>query len=189
MPGSPTPSNRGPAAAADNRARILIAARRLFAERGYRVPLNAIARGAGVGQGVLYRHFPTRNDLAYAVFADNFDALEQLATDTAGPNCFAVLWQQVVAYTLESTAFVDMVIDARTDVPADVDAARLERLLAEPLARAQVAGLADPDWTTGDVLLMLHMIHGVTIAQPAQVDAVRRAISLVDPRLAPPGHM
>ncbi|MFZ0529360.1 MAG: hypothetical protein WAL91_02340, partial [Propionicimonas sp.] len=95
------------------------------------------------------------------------------------------LWDRLVAYTVESTAFVDLVIQDRHDLPADVDADRLERLLAGPLARAQAAGLVETDWTTADVLLLLHMVHGVVIAQPDRAaDAVRRAISLVDPRLS-----
>ncbi len=185
MPAANTPRNRGPAAAAANRAAILAAARRLFADHGYRVPLNAIAKEAGVGQAVLYRHFPRRLDLAYTVFADNFAELEALAAATPGPETFLVLWRSIVDDLMESTAFIEMVLDARDDLPARIDAARLERLMADPLARAQAAGLVDPDWTTTDVLLLLHMTHGVVIAQPEHPrDAVRRAISLVDPRLA-----
>jgi len=48
--------------AAGNRARIIQAARALIANAD-EVKLNAIARQAGVGQGTLYRHFPTREDL------------------------------------------------------------------------------------------------------------------------------
>ena len=32
------------------------------------VPLSAIARKAGVGQGTFYRHFPTRESLAMEVY-------------------------------------------------------------------------------------------------------------------------
>ncbi len=48
-----------------------------MAARGHRVPLNAIAREGRVGQGVLYRHFPTRLDLAFAVFEENSAELER----------------------------------------------------------------------------------------------------------------
>lgn len=136
-----------------------------------------------MGQAVLYRHFPRRLDLAYAVFADNFAELEELAAATPGPEAFIVLWRSLVDDLVESTAFVEMVLDARDDLPAEIDAPRVERLMAEPLARAQAVGLVDPDWTTADVLL--HMTHGVVIAQPERArSAVRRAISLVDARLA-----
>jgi AcrR family transcriptional regulator len=63
--------NRGPSAAAENRAALIAAARAVFATAGYDAPLSAVARRAGVGQGSLYRHFPNRMSLAVAVFEDN----------------------------------------------------------------------------------------------------------------------
>jgi AcrR family transcriptional regulator len=56
--------------AAGNRARIIAAARAAIADGGD-VKLNAIARQAGVGQGTLYRHFPTREDLLAEVYRDD----------------------------------------------------------------------------------------------------------------------
>jgi AcrR family transcriptional regulator len=52
-----------------NRARIVEAAKRVFATDGDVGP-EAVAREAGVGVGTLYRHFPDRNDLAAAVYED-----------------------------------------------------------------------------------------------------------------------
>ncbi|HAN25892.1 MAG TPA: TetR/AcrR family transcriptional regulator, partial [Microbacterium ginsengisoli] len=59
--------NRGRAAGPANRAALLAAAREVFGEQGLSAPLSAVARRAGVGQGSLYRHFPTRTALAAAV--------------------------------------------------------------------------------------------------------------------------
>lgn len=187
MPPARSPRNRGPAAAAENRAAILAAARRLFAEQGYRVPLSAIGRAAGVSQGVLYRHFRDRLELAWAVFEDNFTELERLATAVPGPECFTLLWRQLVAYTVESSGFVEMVVAARTELPETLGRERFEALVAGPLVRAQAAGLADPGWTASDILLLEDMVYGVVIAQPdapLALAAVRRALALVDPRLA-----
>lgn len=186
MPPSHGPRNRGPAAAPENRAAILAAARRLFAEQGYRVPLSTIARAAGVSQGVMYRHFPERLQLAYAVFSDNFLQLEELAARTEGPECFGVLWRRLVEDVIASTALVEMVIDARATVPEASSEQRLVGIIAEPLARAQRAGLADPAWTPDDVLLMLLMVYGVASSHPdADVAAadMASALRLVDPRL------
>jgi AcrR family transcriptional regulator len=52
-----------------NRRAILEAARRLYGQRGLNVPIDEIARLAGVGNATLYRHFPTRCALVGAVFA------------------------------------------------------------------------------------------------------------------------
>jgi AcrR family transcriptional regulator len=51
-----------------NRARLIEVARRAFGTGDGKVPLEAIARAAGVGIGTLYRHFPTREDLVEAVY-------------------------------------------------------------------------------------------------------------------------
>lgn len=188
MPAATPSRNRGPAAAPENRAAIISAARRLFAEQGLQVPLSAIAKAAGVGQGVMYRHFPERLDLAYAVFADNYVELERIATTTTGPECFHEVWRRIVTYTCESVGFVEMVIEARRDVPESLGEGRLLALVTEPLARAQEAGLVDGSWTPQDVLLLQHMVYGVVVAQPDQslvAETVERALSLVDPRLAP----
>ncbi|WP_372495874.1 TetR/AcrR family transcriptional regulator [Kitasatospora humi] len=50
-----------------NRERILAAARKLFANEGADVPLDEIARQAGVGNATLYRNFPDRPALIHEV--------------------------------------------------------------------------------------------------------------------------
>jgi AcrR family transcriptional regulator len=51
-----------------NRERLLQVAAAAFARDDGPVSLEAIARGAGVGIGTLYRHFPTREALIEAVY-------------------------------------------------------------------------------------------------------------------------
>jgi AcrR family transcriptional regulator len=46
--------------AAENRERLLLAARQVFAIRGLDAPVEEIARAAGVGLGTFYRRFPTK---------------------------------------------------------------------------------------------------------------------------------
>ncbi len=66
--------------AAENRARILAVARAAVATGGdEELKLNAIAKRAGVGQGTLYRHFPTREDLLAEVYRAEVDELAALA--------------------------------------------------------------------------------------------------------------
>jgi AcrR family transcriptional regulator len=67
-------STRRRADAADNRARIIRVAREVIANAD-EVKLNAIAKQAGVGQGTLYRHFPTREDLLAEVYREDVDEL------------------------------------------------------------------------------------------------------------------
>ncbi|MDP5181647.1 helix-turn-helix domain-containing protein [Blastococcus sp. BMG 814] len=181
--------NRGPAAASDNRRAILRAARRVMAERGYRVPLSTIAREAGVGQGVLYRHFPTRLDLAFAVFEENVTELEVIAADP-DPAAIGRLWRCLVDQAISSTAFVEMVVDARRTLPARDFADRLLGLVEATLNPARRAGVVPQEVVADDVLLALRMTLGVvvTAAAPEAVrPAVDRALALLDPPWARPG--
>ena len=67
------PETRLRADARRNRDQILAAARVIFAAQGAEVPMEEIARSAGVGVGTLYRRFPDRDALIRAVAVDNFD--------------------------------------------------------------------------------------------------------------------
>jgi AcrR family transcriptional regulator len=69
--------------AARNFDAILVAARELFAERGSDVLLADVAKRAGVGVATLYRHFPTREDLAEAVYVAEVDALSRHGDELA----------------------------------------------------------------------------------------------------------
>src|SRR3954453_19168821 len=57
-----------------NRERILQAARDLVHEPG-ELKLNAVAKACGIGQGTLYRHFPTREDLLAEVYRRDVEEL------------------------------------------------------------------------------------------------------------------
>jgi len=64
--------------AARNRARILDAAERLFAERGVgAVTMDEIAAEAGVGKGTLFRRFGDRAGLALALLEDEERRLQE----------------------------------------------------------------------------------------------------------------
>ena len=60
-----------------NRDRLIEVARDLFLVGEGPVPLDAVAKAAGVGIGTLYRHFPTREALTTAVYRSELDSLEQ----------------------------------------------------------------------------------------------------------------
>lgn len=69
--------------AARNRAMIVDAARELVAEPG-ELKLSLVARRAGVGQGTLYRHFATRDELIRALYDQEIDDLVALAHSLLG---------------------------------------------------------------------------------------------------------
>lgn len=63
-----------------NRERILNAAREQLREPG-ELKLNAVAKACGVGQGTLYRHFPTREDLLAEVYRHDVEELVAAASE------------------------------------------------------------------------------------------------------------
>ena len=85
-----------------NRARIVDAARAAIAAAapGSELRLNAVAQAAGVGQGTLYRHFPTREDLLAEVYRHEVDELVDLAPallEKAAPDDALAQWFDRVA--------------------------------------------------------------------------------------------
>jgi AcrR family transcriptional regulator len=163
-------SNRGPGAAAENRAALVAAAREVFAAAGYDAPLSAVARRAGVGQGSLYRHFPDRLSLALAAFEENVDQLEALAAEsgTTLDDCLALLTEQAIA----ATAFMDMLSGHAEDPRVASLAHRVTEVLARMLPDAQRTGAYGPHLTADDLLMLITMVSGLIARTPA---AARRA--------------
>lgn len=67
-----------------NRARLLEAARAALASSDSdsdEIALNAVAKSAGVGQGTLYRHFPSREALVLAVYHEDVQDLVGSASE------------------------------------------------------------------------------------------------------------
>lgn len=84
-----------------NLERLLVASKAVFAEDGIDAPIRRIADRAGVGVGTLYRHFPTRGDLAAAVFHHEIEACADTASTLAA--CHEP-FDALMAWTLEFTA-------------------------------------------------------------------------------------
>jgi AcrR family transcriptional regulator len=80
------PARESPAAhAAAVRERILEGAARAFAASGFRANVPAIAAEAGVSVGLIYRYFPSKEELFLAVCSQQTDAkLDELARLLAG---------------------------------------------------------------------------------------------------------
>ena len=70
--------------AARNRASILKVASRMFDEHGFDVPMSRIADAAGVGRTTLLRNFPTRMELASALFEQVMVDLRALVAEQKG---------------------------------------------------------------------------------------------------------
>lgn len=160
---SPHRVNRGPAAAAENRAAILMAARRVFARCGAAAPMSAISTTAGVSPGVLYRHFPDREALIQAVFDEDIQVLERIA---ARPGCtLDDLLTAVIDQLVECTAFVATLRPDRVDPAHAAAESRVRALLAA--ASADGAHSFRPDATTHDLLLAIGLVAALLTKTPA----------------------
>ncbi|NII42543.1 AcrR family transcriptional regulator [Curtobacterium flaccumfaciens] len=146
-----------------NRDAIIAAARDVF-ERDEHLRFDDFAERAGVGVGTLYRHFPTREALAAAVYQGEVETLCDQARDSTRPAD-----ESLSAFV---HAFVDHVVEhaalART-LAAVVDPAtqadgggELERTLTDLMDRAVADGAVRDDVTAGAVLVALHGIGSAT---------------------------
>ncbi|WP_327097964.1 TetR/AcrR family transcriptional regulator [Nocardia vinacea] len=149
--------NPGPKAAAENRAALIRAARTVFAENGFDAPFSLIARAAGVGQGVLYRHFPTRESMALAVFEENIVEIEVLAADpaTTVADVLALIVDQLTA----SAAFIAMIYPTNTEDEELLGTGwRLLGLIAEMLDDPRRRGEIRADVTATDIVIAVAML-------------------------------
>ncbi|WP_031037145.1 TetR/AcrR family transcriptional regulator [Streptomyces sp. NRRL F-5650] len=166
------PANEGPKAAARNRAALVAAAREIYSEHGLDAPLSAIARRAGVGQGVLYRHFPDREAVANAVLEENVRQVEQAAA-VPGTDLARVLG--VLTWHLtESAAFIGILhadgAGSRSVVPAYAQA------LSERVGRALRAHLPDGHPLAAaddDLMIAVAMVSGA-VTGPTREQRERR---------------
>ncbi len=160
------PARRPRADAVRNRARIVETAREVFNARGSDASLEEIARGAGVGIGTLYRHFPTRDDLVVAVFREHIDELQRLAeqllvSNDPGEALATWLHEQLLQAStcrgLGAEAMLTML--AQHDEPPACEAMR--QAGAQLLARAQAAGAVRPGVEIDD---LVRMVQAVSLA-------------------------
>lgn len=144
-----------------NREKVLRAAQQMFAAQGLGVPLDEIARRAGVGPGTVHRHFPSKEELYLAVAIDRVEQLAAQAKDLAahGDPATALFTQlsAMMASGAEDVAVKSALaaaeFDLRTAAP-DV-AEDLTRQVADLLGRAQAAHAVRSDVTVKDVMALV----------------------------------
>jgi AcrR family transcriptional regulator len=158
-PGTRATGRRQRADAARNVDLLVAAARALFDERGVDVPLDEIARRAGVGNATLYRNFPSRGDLLVAVYSQEVDALRErgaalLGTSDPGEALFAWLdlfVAHVATWRPLALAAISHQPDERRGPLAEGWHATMGATTAALLTPAQDAGAARRELTALDL--------------------------------------
>ncbi|WP_217628624.1 TetR/AcrR family transcriptional regulator [Micromonospora humi] len=151
-----------------NRERILTAARVLVREPG-ELKLNAVAKACGIGQGTLYRHFPTREDLLVEVYRQEVDdlvaAAPRLLARHQPADALAAWFDRVAAYAR-----------VKRDVFAAVEAATWRDLAAHSLgpigeavelllAAGRAAGTIRADAEVRDVIVLISWLSRLDDAE------------------------
>src|SRR4051812_19073291 len=128
-----------------NRLRVLEVAEAVFATEGLSVPIDEIARRAGLGVGTLYRHFPTKEALFSAILVARMDesaarARDALEGDAPGDAFFEFLTRMVEGWR-KKKHFMEALATAGVDLK-DVARAKegFNEALGKLLVRAQKGG-------------------------------------------------
>ncbi|ONI86467.1 hypothetical protein ALI144C_11165 [Actinosynnema sp. ALI-1.44] len=168
--------------AARNAELIVRAAWRAFGESGAEVPLEEIARRAGVGVATLYRRFPSKSDLLLAImewrYADSIQPAVASALVDEDP------WRAVVT-ALEAALTVmgqaHPVIKAVHD-PRSMLVGLKNRFLNDfttIVGRAQAAGVVRPDLRPSDLPMVVYMLISTVRATTDPADGWRRPLALL----------
>jgi AcrR family transcriptional regulator len=141
-----------------NRERIVAAAREMFTEYGPDVPLDEIARRAGVGNATVYRNFPDRDALVREVVCSvmyrTSEAAEKALAETG--DAFGALERFVhVAADERISALCPMVSSTFDKNHPDLEAARerVEQIVEGVMDRAKAAGQLRHDVGVGDLMI------------------------------------
>jgi AcrR family transcriptional regulator len=169
--------------AARNRARVLEVAYETFAAEGLAVPIDEIARRAGVGAGTVYRHFPTKEDLYRAVVEDRMlrivdDGRALLANEEPGQALFVFLQSMILEWGATNRGLTDALAGLGIDIKAAVPEAEeaFLALLGDLLRAAQNAGTVRRDLDVRDLKALM---VGAQAMQSYNADAAERLTEVV----------
>lgn len=133
-----------------NRARILAVAEDAFGAEGIGVPIEELARRAGVGVGTFYRHFPDKEALLGALITERIEQLitaAEAALDGDPLEGFGSFLAVLVRAGSGNKAIAGALRRSGVDLQAVVGepGRRLAEVQAALLRRAQQAGAIRPD--------------------------------------------
>jgi len=143
-----------------NRERIVTAAREMFTEFGPDVPLDEIARRAGVGNATVYRNFPDRDALVREVVCSVMDRTSEAAEVALAEtgDAFEALERFVhISADERISALCPMVQSTFDQNHPDLEASRerIEELIERLMDRAKAAGQLRTDVGVGDLMVMV----------------------------------
>jgi AcrR family transcriptional regulator len=142
-----------------NREQVLAAAQQLFADRGTSVPVDEIARAAGVGVGTVHRHFLTKDDLVDAALIAScepiFGLLETAAADPDAGHALEQLLLELTEHQSRHRGLAERMRETDDLSPAVVEVKQqIAAGLRAVVARAQATGQVRADVVPTDLRLL-----------------------------------
>ena len=175
-----------------NRQHVLKVAQEVFAAEGLAVPIDEVARRAGLGVGTLYRHFPTKEALFLAIVVDRMERLVAEARELAeapdpGAAFFGFL-SQIVQQGSAKRDFMDALSGTREELGRTLAGIKgsYRAALAVLIERAQDSGAVRRDVSVFEV----HALLAGTLASLEQLgrdsaQARKRLLAIVCDGLRP----
>jgi AcrR family transcriptional regulator len=172
---------------------LLQAAAEAFTTRGGDVPLEDVARAAGVAIGTLYRNFPARQDLVRAVYLHQLSELEAqlealVEADLPAHEAFLTLLRLHLQFSTRGHCLAAGVLARQrheTLGPGD-HCARVTAAAQTLLSRAQAAGTIREDARLADIMGITYGIALANVdARAAGAAASHRMLGLLADGLRP----
>lgn len=161
-----------------NRRKILAAAKETFTARGPHIPMEDIARHAGVGVATLYRRFPDRESLIRAVAHDTFAwVVEESRAAVAEEEGAWDAFVRILRSTRELQLGVQLAVESglsreviKNDPVASRFRAELLDVLDHVVRAAQAEGTLRTDVAGGDVAALIALLLSRRLGPAGDVD-------------------
>jgi AcrR family transcriptional regulator len=166
-----------------NRAKVLAAARAVFAEQGVDAQIDDVARRADVGVGTVYRHFPTKDALLNALTDEQFDVIAAHARKTLELDDPWEAFLQTMWFGAEKTAgdraFAE-IMGAAENMPSTCPGKEdLVATVGELMRRCIEDGRMRPDAMIDDIPLLMCGIGSASAMPHPRPEAWRRHLQIV----------
>ncbi|MCB8878627.1 TetR/AcrR family transcriptional regulator [Acidisoma cellulosilytica] len=159
-----------------NRDRILDIARAAFAADPD-ASLTSIAKTAGVGQGTLYRHFPSREALVVGVYRKEIDGLvalaPQLLTEHPPLQAFRLWCERLAEFGRIKQGVADVLQAAKSDRDVQETYGPMVAATRRLMDACEGAGLIRAGGDPEDVLLILSTLLRIPPGPAGEARAAR----------------
>jgi AcrR family transcriptional regulator len=180
-----------------NRAAVIEAAKKLFADQGVDAQMPDIAKAAKVGVGTVYRHFPTKDDLIEALVEARFERIAergQAALEEAKDDpwkAFCDYMQFSVELQANDRALSQVMASQPEIMRAYAESSGVLEQSAQLLALAQRSGDLRKDAEVWDVPMIIcglgHVTQAARAGQMAPGMSWERFLAIVLDGLRAPG--